>query len=125
MNPTYPEPPRENAPILDSTEQATTIWISPVTNPITPVRGATIERFPFADLLDANLNVVRSGGTFTLVSPLPKPPNVTVQTQPGVLMNGYVKVENVTTNITVVCQFTPHPPYSHLTGRYTLNIQPR
>lgn len=121
----YPEPPRENAPDLDSTDQAVKIWISAITNPITPIKGATVERFPIADLLDAQNNVVKSDGTFTLVSPLPKPPNVTVQTQPGTAMNGYVKVENVQANITVVCRFTPFAPYAHLTGTYTLNIQPR
>ena len=120
----YPEPPRENAPDKDSKNQPVNIWVTP-SSTVTVASGATVERLPIADALDSNGNVVRIGGTFQLISTLPKPPNVNItNTSTPTAMNGKIVVSNVTSSITITCRFSP-TGYPIVYGDYRLTINVR
>lgn len=120
----YPEPPRDNAPDKDSKNVPVRVWVTP-SSTVTVDSGATVERFPIADALDANGNVVKTGGKFELVSPLPRPPHVTYKdTSTATAMNGQIVVSDVKSSITVTCKFTPNG-YPNLRGDYRLTINVR
>lgn len=96
------------------------IRVTPTTETITRAPGLSIERFPIADIYD-NGTIIPHGGTYALVSATPHPPGLVVRTNPGTRMNGYLQFK-LTSSTRIITEFTPHPPYSHLKGRYTLSI---
>lgn len=104
----------------DKTVTATEIRVTPPTETITRAPGVEIVRYPTADLFENNV-VVPHGGIFTLVSATPPPPGLIVRTNPGNRMNGYVQFK-LTSTTRIIAKFTPHPPFAHLTGLYTLAV---
>ena len=111
---------------IESQNQATQLWVSPVANPMIVGRGTTIEKLPIAQLQDAAGLSVRGGGTYSLISKVPNATQVTVsRNPPDDLMNGKVVVTNLQTDAVVVTRFVPYAPYAHLAKDYVLNMQIR
>lgn len=118
--------PGDTPSSIESQNQATQLWITPIANPTIVVRGTTLTRQPIAQLQDPAGAGVRGGGTYTLISKNPPSTNVVVsKNPPDDLMNGNVVVTNLQTDAQIVTRFTPYAPYAHLAANYTLNLQIR